>query len=376
MTTFAAASKSFGFQLARRLTGDRATNVFISPLSAQLALAMAGVGARGPTERAILDTLGLNGVDAGEAAAQAAELSALLTSGSCGTVELANSLWARRGWQLDPGYLQTIASSFQGQAHTLDFGSPGAPDTINRWVADATHGKVSSIVPGRLPADALIYLLNATYFHGDWQTPFEPQATRPGPFHNSVGQAVQVALMTRTGRFDYGEGEGFQVIALPYAGTSLRMVVALPGEDQASAGLVSYLDAGRFDAMLAAVRSGRQGTLSLPRFHIDEDAQLRPALSTMGMDPAFEPGADFSGILRDCGQACQISEVRQKTHLDVDESGTTAAAVTQVAVSLAAVRADVHPPFRMVVDRPFLVAIQDTRSGALLFLGAIVNPTV
>lgn len=373
MTTFAAASKSFGFELARRLAGAGSGNVLISPLSAQLALAMAGVGARGPTQRAILDALGLNGMDGGQAAAQAAELSALVTSGACGKVELANSLWARPGLRLDPGYVQTIAASFRGQARTLDFSSPSAPDTINGWVADATHGTIRSIVRGQIPAGVLLYLLNATYFHGDWQTPFDAGATRPGSFHLTAGAPVQVPLMTRTGRFDYGEGPGFQAVALPYAGTSLRMLVVLPADGQGAPALDSYLDTGRFDAVTAAVRGGRQGTLRLPRFRIDEDAQLRPALSAMGMGQAFGSGADFSGILPGCTHDCSISEVHQKTHIDVDEAGTTAAAVTQVAISLTA-RRDVEPPFQMVVDRPFLVAIQDTRSGALLFLGAIADP--
>jgi serine protease inhibitor len=354
---------AFGLRLARALAPGHGPNLFLSPASASLALAMAAAGAAGDTRAAMLDALGL-------AAPEDAAAALLPLTGRDGaTVEIANALWARRGLELDPDYAGTIARVFRAEAGTLDFGSPAAARTINEWVARATHGRIGQVVDS-LPAGTVLCLVNATYFHGDWARPFDPRETREGRFRRAGAADTRVPLMGRTGTFEYGEGPDFQAVALPYEGGALRMLVVLPRSVLAPAGLAALLD--RFQEVGAALSPARKGSLSLPRFTIADDLSLAGPLAGLGMGPAFRPGADFSRLSPDCGRQCAISEVVQRTRLEVDERGTTAAAAT-AAVMVMSLRHDAAP-FQMVVDRPFVLAIQAAESGELLFLGLIGDP--
>jgi serine protease inhibitor len=367
-SALAAASQTFGLSLARQLALAAPANVFTSPLSAQLALAMAAAGARGTTQRAMLDALGLTGLDAQGAALEAGGLTGRLSASGCATVEIANGLWARRGLALDAGFVHTVRTAFGGETATLDGSSAKA---INDWVSRRTHGRVPSILD-RVPTDVLLELVNATYFHGDWQSAFDAGRTRPGPFHRAAGRDVVVALMDRTGDFAYGAGADYQAVGLPYVGGAERMVVVLPAARLAPPGFASYLDPARFGQITSRLGSA-SGEVRLPRFGIDVTASLLQPLSALGMGPAFGSGADFSGIARSCQQSCFISDVTQRARLEVDEQGTTAAAATRVGIAVSARL--VGEPFQMVVDRPFLVAIQHVPTGTLLFAGVVGDPT-
>jgi serpin B len=365
---FAATGRDFGLALTGQLVGRRDGSVFVSPVSAHLALAMAAAGARGGTRQALLDVLGLR---TGDLASQMSELLLRLESAGGGTVEIANSLWAPRELRLDPNYVATAERGFRAQARSLDFGSPAAAAEINRWVAAATHGKIEALVAS-IPPAVVLYLVNATYFHGDWQTPFDATATQEGTFTLAGGGRASVPMMWREGRFAYTEGPGWQAVALPYRESTLRMLVVLPAEPLPAAAFAPYLERARLDEIVAGLVPGRRGELRLPRFRLDHDVQLAEALAAMGMAPAFSPGADFSGLSADCEDRCLISGVQQRTHLEVDEKGTVAAAATQVAVALSmAVTAE---RFHMSVDRPFLLAIEDGATGTLLFVGVIADP--
>jgi serine protease inhibitor len=366
---FAAGSRTFGLALTARLAAASPDNVFVSPLSAQLALAMAATGARGDTQRAMLDTLGLGGLAADRVAPEAAALMDRLASSNCVTVEIANGLWARRGLALDPAYVRAVRSSFRGESSPLDASSP---KVVNDWVSRATHGQIPSILD-RVPPDLLLYLVNATYFHGNWQVPFDAAQTRPALFHRAGAADVSVPLMDRSGSFAYGEGPDYQAIALPYTGGTARMVVILPTATLAPSAFAPYLDPARFQQVTGALEAGRSGEVLLPRFNLDQEASLLNALHALGMTPSLQPGADFSGIAPSCARRCFISDVTQRARLDVDERGTTAAAATRVGVSATAVLAT-GEPFRMLVDRPFLAAVQDTSTGTLLFAGVVGDP--
>ena len=364
----AAASQSFGLRLTRLLADDTRDNVFVSPLSAQMALAMAASGARGTTQRAMLDAIGLSGLGPDRAAHEAGALLDRLTSSGCATVEIANGLWARRRLRLDPSYVQTVQSTFKGAAHPLDAGSTGM---INDWVSHATHGKIPSIVEA-IPPDVVIMLINALYFHGDWEGPFDPAQTRPAPFHRAGAGEVTVPLMVRSGEFAYGEGPGYQAVALPYSGDTVRMVVILPSAPLATADFAPYLEHTRFAQVVGTLQPRLSGELWLPRFSLDFKASLLQSLDALGMGPALQDGADFSGIAPTCGRSCVISDVTQMSRLEVDEKGTAAAAATRVFIQISG---RVGATFKMVVDRPFLTAIQDIVTGTLLFVGVIGDPT-
>jgi serine protease inhibitor len=364
----AAASRFFGLGLARQLVAGAGDDVFVSPLSAQMALAMAAAGARGATQAAMLAAMGLGGLSGAQSAHEAGALLDRLASGGCATIELANGLWARRGLALDPGYVRTVQSVFRGAVRPLDSGSA---KVIDDWASKATHGRITSIVD-RVPPDVILYLVNATYFHGEWQEPFDPGRTRPAPFHRAGAADVTVPLMDRTGTFTYGEGPGYQAVALPYSGGAVRLVVVLPSAPLAPPGFAPYLDLARFEQVTGSLQAGQPGELRLPRVEVDFTASLLGPLAALGMRPALQPGADFSGLAPSCALRCFISDVTQKTRLEVDEQGTTAAAATRVGLQISARLGGA--PFRMVVDRPFLAAIQDVESGTLLFIGVIGSP--
>jgi serine protease inhibitor len=367
-SAFAAGSQTFGLALARQFALGGAANVFTSPLSAELALAMTATGARGTTQRAMLDALGLTGLDGDAAARQANALMGRVSYGGCATVEIADGIWARRGLTLDPGFVRTVRSSFRGEAATLDANSAKA---INDWVSRRTHGMVPAILDHVSP-DVLLELVNATYFHGDWQFPFDAAATRPAPFHRASGGDVTVPLMDDVHEFAYGTGPGYQAVAVPYAGGVERMVVVLPSAALATADFASYLDAARFGQITAGLAQAT-GDLRLPRFGLDVSASLVEPLKALGMSGAFQAGADFSGMVPSCEQQCVITEVTQRARLQMDERGTTAAAATRVEVGLSA--SVVKESFQMVVDRPFLVAIQDVPTETLLFAGVVGDPS-
>lgn len=371
-TPLATASRTFGLEVARRLSASPASpNLFMSPISAELALAMTAQGARGGTQDAMLRAIGLSAGDATGMPDAARRLRSQLDAGSCGALRIADAVWAKKGMDVRPEYRSAIEQGFGGRVTSLDMASPTAPSTINRWVSQQTAGMIPKLVD-ELPANTVLYLANATSFQGKWKTEFDPGQTRTQPFQRITGGPAQVPLMIRSGSFSYGQGDGFQAVALPYAGGSLRMVVVLPSATLPIGGFAPYLDKGRFDSVLASLRNDVEGTLQLPRFKTDGSLDLMPPLRQAGMTPAFTGTADFSGISPACG--CHISDVVQKTHLEVDESGTKASAATGIGMITSA-RVGGDQPFQMVVNHPFMVTIEDTASRALLFTGVIGDPT-
>ena len=215
--------------------------------------------------------------------------------------------------------------------------------------------------------DDLLVLVNGTYFHGDWLSPFQAGETQPAPFHRATGGDVGVPLMHRSGHFVYGEGPDYQAVMLPYRG-EVALLVVLPRAPRAPADFAPYLDAHRFGE-IAADQNGATGELWLPRFELDVQASLVEPLTALGMGPAFLPGADFSGVAPSCEKECRISTVVQRARLQMDELGTTAATATAVVMARAAYRPP-RPPFQMIVDRPFRIAIQHVPTGTLLFAGS------
>jgi serpin B len=212
-----------------------------------------------------------------------------------------------------------------------------------------------------------LIVLDAIYFKGMWLRPFDRTATRDLPFTLPGGQTVQHPRMVQTGEFSYREDDTFQAVQLRYAGGDICMDVFLP-----KGGLDEFLrtcTAENFEQWTGRMES-RRGTLELPRFKLQNEYNLKPILAAMGMPLVFAPQADFSGI---SSERLYIGWVKQKTYVDVNEEGTEAAAVTGIGAEAMGIRRE-PPPFRMVVDHPFLVALRDRKTGLILFLGVISDP--
>lgn len=373
-TGLVAADNGFAFRLfgdlARRAGPD--SNLFMSPLSAAMALALAYNGAGGTTQVEMQHTLQLDGMTLQEVNRSYRSLIALLRGLDPQVAfTLANSVWYDRNPAFAPtaDYLDTVTTYFDAHVESLDFRSAGAAATINGWVNDQTHGKIPTIVPDPIDSDIVAFLINAIYFKGSWTTQFDKSLTRPASFRLASGATTTVPLMTqgRTIRLGVAHADGVTVFDLPYGGAAFSMTVALPDEPSGIDSLVQGLTGERWSAWIAALDSAAF-EVYLPKFTLTYGRSLNDALQALGMPSAFcDPGpADFT-LMNPSGALC-ITDVRHKAFVDVNEEGTEAAAATSVGIGLTSL-----PP-ALRVDRPFVFAIRERLSGTILFLGRVMNP--
>ena len=371
-----AESSDFAFGLFGQVASeDYGSNVVLSPLSAKLALAMAYNGAEGETKDAMAAVLDLEGMSLEEVNEQLGNLMTSLEQADEDVLlEIANSLWANQDYALNPDFAQRCREWYEAEVANLDFSDPQSPQTINDWVKEKTHDKIDNIVNKLSPELALI-LINAVYFNGKWETPFDAEMTEDGDFHLLDGGTLTVPLMRRWDEFSYYEDEGLQAVSLPYGEDSkgrMSMYVILPSEGRDYGEFLGTLSEANWEAWMDMF-DDREGELALPRFKVEYEKELNDALKAMGMEPAFRGGlADAFADLG--GEDAFISKVLQKTYIDVNEEGTEAAAVTKVEMEATAVMPDTEP-FTMRVDRPFFFAIRDNQTGAILFMGSIVDPS-
>jgi serine protease inhibitor len=373
--TVADAGNDFGFRLLRTLAAEPgAGNVIISPLSVSQALAMTYNGARGKTKTAMARALGFGSIDDQRLNDSNRRLLEALRKADPDTrLEIADALWLRKGMAINPQFVALGKDFYRAEVERLDFaGNPGgATATINGWVDRVTQGKIPSIVSD-LKRDTVLVLTDAVYFKGAWVNPFEPSNTKPRAFFLPGGKSLTTPMMERRGFYPYLETGDFQAIRLPYGNEQFAMYVFLPRRKD---GLSTFLESlNRQDwAEWIGKLANANGTIVLPKFQLRYGRNLNGALTAMGMGVAFDKmAADFSGI--ESSQPIHISDVEHKTYVKVDERGTEAAAATAVTMRPLAVFAGPGEPFNMIVDHPFAFAIAERETGALLFVGAVVDP--
>ena len=368
------ANTQFGFNLFDEIRKtEQDTNIFISPFSVSLALAMTLNGAAGETEQAMTDTLQLQGLDT-EAIniGYAALRHTLLTADPKVTLAIANSLWARQGVPFNQSFLQRNAQFFGAEISTLDFTDPRTVETINQWVDTNTNGKITKIFDEINPA-AVLFLINAIYFKGTWQEEFDPSETREGPFHPAKGNVKQVPMMRQERRYPYYRGERFQAIRLAYGDRQMSMYIFLPDRESDLNSFLENLNAESWENWMSQFH-GQDVSLVMPKFKLEYEKNLNDTLKALGMGIAFDPGrADFSRMapLENLGENLYIGEVLHKTFVEVNEEGTEAAAVTSVGVRATSVP---PPPIPFTADRPFFFAIRDDQTETVLFMGVVVDP--
>jgi serpin B len=278
---------------------------------------------------------------------------------------------------LRPDFVKQTRGSYDAEIADLDFSDPNAVRRINDWASKETQDKIPKVLDRIDPADLLL-LLNAVYFKGQWAHKFDKAQTHPRDFTLASGTTKQVPRMSQSGRFEYFESEQMQAIRLPFGNGDLVLEVLLPAKSSSLATLEKELTPEHWTDWQGQYES-RSGTIELPRFELRSHYRLNEALQTLGMRRAFDPNAaQLTGMFSSApGQAHPerfgISSVLQSTYWKVDEEGSEAAAVTTTGIRAAAV-ARPQQPFHMIVERPFFCVIEDTRSGALLFMGAIYDP--
>lgn len=252
---------------------------------------------------------------------------------------------------------------------SLDLQSPDAPGTINGWVKKNTNEKIEEIVK-EIDPDAILFLINAIYFKGDWTEPFEEKATKNGDFITTGGDKVQVPMMSRGGEFEYKKADGYEAVRLPYGKKGMRMVIYVPFDVSGLSRMTSALLTDH--DQLTVGFSMMEGHLSMPRFKLEYNIELKDALKALGMGAAFEPSTANFENMAPIPPVISISRVLHKTFVEVNEKGTEAAAVTAVEAVATSAPTDF---FQLEVNRPFFFTIEEDTTGALLFLGSVTDPS-
>ena len=360
------ASNRFAFDLLAQ--ANRANeNLFLSPLSASMALGMTMNGAAGETWNQMRNVLGFGNLTQEEINASYGSLLELIV-GLDPTVEtaLGNSVWTRQGFPVHSDFLDTVRETFDAEVAELDFANPAASARINEWVKAATHGRIEDIVPAVIPNKVVMYLINAIYFKGSWTFRFDSSETRPEPFYLDDGSTRTVPLMTLRGELPYQENGQFHAVDFPYGGRAFSMTLLLPLQGVSVDTLAASLDAAAWED----IADGFHDTdvlLFLPRFRMAYERTLNDDLIALGMVDAFDDlRADFTRLSPVDGLF--ISKVKQKSWVDINEEGTEAAAATKVRMAVVSS----GPVVR--ADRPFLFFIRERLSGTILFAGKLTSP--
>jgi serpin B len=370
-------NSAFAFELYRALQGEE-DNLFYSPYSISVALAMTYAGARGETAQQMADTLqflleqerlhpAFNWLDAELAGrGEGAEGK----DGEGFRLNIVNAIWGQKDYEFLPDFLDVLAENYGAGLRILDFMTETEKSrlTINDWVSDQTDGRIEDLIPqGAIGELTRLVLTNAIYFNAAWEYPFDEDMTADGLFYLLDGGQVTVPMMKQTESFGYTEGEGYQAVELPYDGDELSMVILLP-----EAGKFEAFEEGLQAQHVDAIINGLQDThvaLTMPRFEFDSGFSLKDTLAEMGMPIAFSSSADFSGMTGK--PELFISDVVHKAFVAVDEAGTEAAAATAVIMELTTVP---EPTVEVSIDRPFIFLIRDIETGTILFVGRVLNP--
>ena len=370
-------NSAFAFELYQALKGEEG-NLFYSPYSISLALAMTYTGARGETAEQMAATLkfmleqerlhpAFNWLDAelakrGEGAEG--------KDGEGFRLNIVNAIWGQKDYEFLPDFLDVLAENYDAGLRILDFITETEKSrlSINDWVSDQTEGRIEDLIPpGAIGALTRLVLTNAIYFNAAWEYPFDKKMTADGRFYFLDGGQVTVPMMKQTESFGYTEGQGYQAVELLYDGGELSMVILLP-EDGKFEAFEDGLQAEQVEDIISGLQL-TEVTLTMPRFEFDSEFSLKDTLPEMGMPIAFSSSADFSGM--NGNRELSISDVLHKAFVAVDEAGTEAAAATAVIMELTAAP---EPPVEVTIDRPFIFLVRDIETGAILFVGRVMNP--
>lgn len=366
-----APNNELGFKLLAEVEADKHDNTFISPTSLFAALSMVYNGADGETKEEIANVLQVKGIDVSDLNQANAALQSMLGKDSDAVqLDIANSIWLNDNFHFQEEFADNNKGYFNAGIKEIDVLDKASAKKINDWVKSATNEKIEDIVEDPLSPNLVALLLNAIYFKGDWTHEFDKKLTENRPFHLKDGTTKEVPLMSMQRELAYMENDDFQAVKLPYGEEEMSMKVFLPNENKNLEEFKKSLTSETWSAWDAEFMS-QEGTILLPKFQLEYEEVLNEALEKLGMGSAFDERADFTKMVQE-DASLVISEVKQKTYIDVHEEGTEAAAVTSIEVrETAAILGD---PFHMEVNRPFFIAITDEETGAILFMGTIGNP--
>lgn len=366
-------NNGFAIDIYKKIVSrNQGKNVFLSPTSIETALAMVAVGAKGNTRTQLRDGLHLSKLGISDDEINRAYknlLGSFKEPGNNFTLHVANRLFGRKEFQLEEQYLKDTRDYFQASLEALDFqkNPEGSRTHINKWVEDQTMQKIKDLLPAKsITAETNLVLVNAIYFKAFWEQPFPKEYTKPGPFHTSRTEQVQMDMMKLSRNLNYLKSMELdcQVLELPYVSNKASMFVFLPNEIEGLSQLQERLTGKNLGDALNGVQQ-KKVHLDFPKFTIDQDVSLKQFLQMLGINDLFDPQkSDLSGI---AAGPLVIADAIHKAFVAVDEAGTEAAAAT----ALIAVGSSlpVEPPIQFVVDHPFIFLIVEKKSQSVLFLG-------
>jgi serpin B len=373
---------ALGADLYSAVAAESDGNLVFSPASILLALAMARAGAAGATASEMDATLHIDDPESihhalnGLTRALSARSGTFEVNGEPAEVELsiANAVWGQQTLTWQEAFLDVLASEYGAGVRLTDFAADpeAARVTVNEWVAEETQDRIPELIAaGMVDVLTRMILVNAIYLKAPWAIPFAPEVTRQGPFTLLDGSTAEVPFMARTDTsMAYGSGDDWQAVELPYAGDELAMLVLVP-----EVGALASVEAGLAEGLIdqaAAALAPVEVVLELPKWESETRIELSAALAALGMPTAFTDAADFTGMTTD--EALQIGFVIHQANITVDEAGTEAAAATAVGIEATSAPAEEPEPILLTVDRPFVYALRDRETGAVLFLGRVTSP--
>jgi len=346
-------------------------NKLISPLSIYTALSMVYNGAAGATKDSMAKTMALAGISAPSLnALNKALIEQMPHEDSKVQLSIANSIWYdQHRAQPKPGFLDTIQRDYAATMQALDFGNPSAPKTINSWVAQHTNNKIPSVID-HIGSDDLMFLINAIYFNGAWQYGFKTEDTHNSTFYKQDGTTINAPFMTQKISLRMNQGTAFTMVELPYGtGKAFDMYILLPNNrTQSLNDFALSLDQSSLTNAFSHLDSTTV-QLSLPKWEYSYSIEsMIPSLRKLGMGIAFSGEADFSNMY---SAPVFISKALHKTYIKVNESGTEAAAVTVIGITLTSSPAG--PPL-VKIDHPFVYLVTEKQTGSMLFMGLLNDP--
>ncbi|HOQ01714.1 MAG TPA: serpin family protein [Acetivibrio clariflavus] len=363
---FVNANAQFAADLFQKFSkDDLEENVFFSPFSISMALSMAYQGADTTTKDAMAEALNYKGMTDDEInQSYRAHLDYFKKLYPQIELDVANSIWIKKNSQIKESFLNKNNEVFDAYSSFLDFSSPEACDIMNKWISDATKGKINNVIKSPIQSNIVLYLMNAIYFNGSWTDKFDITQTTNSYFTNIKGEKELVPMMNRTGKYKYAQTSEYRAVEIPYGSRNVSMYCILPEKDNVN-DFISQFDNNKWNEVKSKLSMRSNVRLSIPRFKIEyEPGDIIGKLTELGMGEAFSYGADFSGI---SDNAPWIGDIKHKAVIDVNEKGTEASVITTIGMATPSI------PDAFTANKPFMFVIADNVTGSILFMGKVVS---
>jgi len=368
----AKSDNTFSFKMFKEVSAlAKEPNTFFSPLSLNMALGMLYNGTSGETRTEMAEILGMAGFTETEINEYYQKMSqALLKIDPLTEISIANSVWYRIGFPVKQSFIDINKKYFDAEVKSLDFKKSDAADIINKWCAEKTKNRIKEIIESPIGNDVAMYLINALYFKSKWQFEFDKKNTKRDDFTKADNKKIKVNMMEQTTTLPYYADQYLQCVEMPYGNQAFSMVAILPADNMNIDQLIEHLDNNKWQNVVSNLYE-RNVWVKFPRFKIECEISLNEPVWNVGMQQIFIPViADLSNITDAFNLF--VSNIKQKTFVEVNEEGTEAAAVT--AIEIRYLSAGPDNPIQFFANRPFLYLIKEKSTGAILFIGRMDEP--